>query len=53
MQKPFANRPGNGMHRSIGDGESKLFSDKSDVRGLDGVDRKLNPDAPRKTNLCK
>lgn len=21
--------------------------------GLDGVDRKLNPDAPRNTNLCK
>lgn len=37
MPKPFANRPGNGMHMhmSIGDGERNLFSDKSDVRGLE------------------
>jgi len=38
MPKPFANRPGNGMHMhaSIGDGNGKnLFEDKSDKRGLD------------------
>jgi glutamine synthetase len=37
MPKPFANRPGNGMHMhmSIGDGERNLFSDKSDARGLE------------------
>jgi len=36
MPKPFANRPGNGMHMhmSIGDGKSNLFEDKSDPRGL-------------------
>jgi glutamine synthetase len=36
MPKPFANRPGNGMHMnmSIGDGERNLFSDKSDKRGM-------------------
>jgi glutamine synthetase len=36
MPKPFANRPGNGMHMhmSIGDGQSNLFEDKSDPRGL-------------------
>jgi glutamine synthetase len=37
MPKPFADRPGNGMHMhmSIGDGKRNLFEDKSDVRGLD------------------
>jgi len=37
MPKPFANRPGNGMHMhmSIGDGERNLFSDKKDPRGLE------------------
>lgn len=37
MPKPFANRPGNGMHMhmSIGDGERNLFEDQSDARGLD------------------
>ncbi len=36
MPKPFANRPGNGMHMhmSIGDGVSNLFSDKSDPSGM-------------------
>jgi glutamine synthetase len=36
MPKPFANRPGNGMHMhiSIGDGERNLFSDKSDLAGM-------------------
>jgi glutamine synthetase len=36
MPKPFANRPGNGMHMhmSIGDGKQNLFEDKSDPRGL-------------------
>jgi glutamine synthetase len=36
MPKPFANRPGNGMHMhlSLGDGEKSLFEDKSDPRGL-------------------
>ncbi|KAI3602692.1 Glutamine synthetase type III (plasmid) [Cupriavidus necator H850] len=37
MPKPFANRPGNGMHMhmSIGDGERNLFCDKTDARGLE------------------
>jgi glutamine synthetase len=37
MPKPFANRPGNGMHMhlSIGDGKRNLFQDKADPRGLD------------------
>ncbi|MFN3987676.1 MAG: type III glutamate--ammonia ligase [Rhodocyclaceae bacterium] len=37
MPKPFANRPGNGMHMhmSLGDGHSNLFEDPSDPRGLD------------------
>ncbi|MDD2670119.1 MULTISPECIES: type III glutamate--ammonia ligase [Zoogloea] len=37
MPKPFANRPGNGMHihMSIGDGKTNLFSDKSDKHGLE------------------
>ncbi|MDR1646477.1 MAG: type III glutamate--ammonia ligase [Zoogloeaceae bacterium] len=36
MPKPFANRPGNGMHMhmSLGDGEKNLFEDKADARGL-------------------
>jgi glutamine synthetase len=36
MPKPFANRPGNGMHMhmSIGDGERNLFADAGDPRGL-------------------
>lgn len=36
MPKPFANRPGNGMHMhlSIGDGKRNLFEDKGDPRGL-------------------
>jgi glutamine synthetase len=36
MPKPFANRPGNGMHMhmSIGDGERNLFSDTSDPSGM-------------------
>lgn len=36
MPKPFANRPGNGMHMhmSIGDGKKNLFADTSDSRGL-------------------
>lgn len=36
MPKPFANRPGNGMHMhlSIGDGNRNLFEDRSDARGL-------------------
>ncbi len=37
MPKPFANRPGNGMHMhmSIGDGKKNLFEDKNDPRGMD------------------
>ena len=37
MPKPFANRPGNGMHMnmSIGDGERNLFSGNSDSSGMD------------------
>jgi glutamine synthetase len=37
MPKPFANRPGNGMHMhlSLGDGKRNLFSDKADPRGLE------------------
>jgi len=37
MPKPFADRPGNGMHMhmSIGDGQRNLFSDKSDPRKLE------------------
>ena len=36
MPKPFANRPGNGMHMhmSIGKGNVNLFEDKQDARGL-------------------
>ncbi|PXW16497.1 type III glutamate--ammonia ligase [Paraburkholderia caballeronis] len=36
MPKPFANRPGNGMHMhmSIGDGRRNLFSDKTDPSGM-------------------
>lgn len=36
MPKPFANRPGNGMHMhmSISDGHNNLFADKSDPRDL-------------------
>ena len=36
MPKPFANRPGNGMHihMSLGDGKQNVFEDKSDPRGL-------------------
>jgi glutamine synthetase len=36
MPKPFANRPGNGMHMhmSLGDGKSNLFMDKNDPQGL-------------------
>jgi len=37
MPKPFANRPGNGMHMhmSLSDGKKNLFEDKKDQRGLD------------------
>jgi glutamine synthetase len=37
MPKPFANRPGNGMHihMSMGVGKVNLFADKSDRHGLD------------------
>lgn len=37
MPKPFANRPGNGMHMhlSLGDGKRNLFCDKADPRGLE------------------
>jgi glutamine synthetase len=37
MPKPFANRPGNGMHMhlSIGDGKRNLFADKADPKGLE------------------
>ena len=37
MPKPFANRPGNGMHMhlSIGDGKRNLFCDKADPNGLE------------------
>ena len=36
MPKPFANRPGNGMHihMSLGDGKKNLFMDKKDPNGL-------------------
>lgn len=36
MPKPFANRPGNGMHMhmSLGDGRANLFEDKTDRHGL-------------------
>lgn len=36
MPKPFANRPGNGMHihMSLGDGKNNLFMDKADPNGL-------------------
>ena len=37
MPKPFANRPGNGMHMhmSLSDGKKNLFLDKKDKRGLE------------------
>ncbi len=37
MPKPFANRPGNGMHMhlSLSDGQKNLFADPGDPRGLD------------------
>ncbi|MBU1395408.1 MAG: type III glutamate--ammonia ligase [Gammaproteobacteria bacterium] len=37
MPKPFADRPGNGMHMhmSLGDGKTNLFMDKSDPNGMD------------------
>lgn len=37
MPKPFANRPGNGMHMhlSLGDGRRNLFADKADANGLE------------------
>ncbi|MDD3884232.1 MAG: type III glutamate--ammonia ligase [Gallionella sp.] len=37
MPKPFANRPGNGMHMhmSLGDGKKNLFQDKNDALGMD------------------
>jgi glutamine synthetase len=37
MPKPFANRPGNGMHMhvSLSDGQKNLFQDKSDPKGLE------------------
>jgi len=37
MPKPFANRPGNGMHMhmSLGDGKKNLFMDKSDAQGME------------------
>lgn len=37
MPKPFANRPGNGMHMhlSLGDGKRNLFCDKADANGLE------------------
>lgn len=37
MPKPFANRPGNGMHMhvSLSDGSRNLFQDKSDPQGLE------------------
>jgi glutamine synthetase len=37
MPKPFANRPGNGMHMhmSLGDGTTNLFMDKNDPNGMD------------------
>jgi glutamine synthetase len=37
MPKPFANRPGNGMHMhmSLGDGKKNLFMDKNDAQGMD------------------
>lgn len=37
MPKPFADRPGNGMHMhlSIGDGKRNLFQDKGDPHGLE------------------
>lgn len=36
MPKPFASRPGNGMHMhmSLGDGQSNLFQDKNDPQGM-------------------
>jgi glutamine synthetase len=36
MPKPFANRPGNGMHMhmSLSDGQNNLFADKNDPREL-------------------
>jgi len=36
MPKPFASRPGNGMHMhmSLGDGKANLFQDKSDPQGM-------------------
>jgi glutamine synthetase len=37
MPKPFANRPGNGMHMHVSliDGQKNLFQDKSDPKGLE------------------
>ncbi len=37
MPKPFGHLPGNGMHMhmSIGDGQSNLFQDRNDPRGLE------------------
>ena len=37
MPKPFANRPGNGMHihLSLGDGKRNLFADPTDPKGLE------------------
>lgn len=34
MPKPFASRPGNGMHMSLGDGKANMFQDKSDPQGM-------------------
>ncbi|TDN57777.1 type III glutamate--ammonia ligase [Paraburkholderia sp. BL10I2N1] len=60
MPKPFANRPGNGMHMhmSIGDGERNLFSDRSDPTGM-GLSKMayhftagLLAHAPALTALC-
>lgn len=36
MPKPFASRPGNGMHMhmSLGDGKTNLFQDKNDPQGM-------------------
>jgi len=60
MPKPFANRPGNGMHLhiSLGDGKRNLFEDKSDRRGM-GLSRLayqfgagILAHAPALTALC-
>ena len=53
MPKPFANRPGNGMHMhmSIGDGERNLFADPADKLGM-GLSQARLPVHGRPARAC-